>query len=163
MAQVKGTGPAGRITKDDVTSFLGQGSRQTAPAQAAERQEERAAEYGTSLPSPPAPILGSRTQPQAPASVSASSPAPQNWGGGASARPEERIKMTRRRQTIATRLVEAQHTAAMLTTFNEIDMTAVMAIRARRKDTFKEKNGIGLGFMSFSPKRLLGRSKRFPC
>ena len=70
--------------------------------------------------------------------------------------------MTRRRQTIATRLVEAQHTAAMLTTFNEIDMSAVMAIRAKRKDSFKEKNGIGLGFMSFFTKASIGALKAFP-
>ncbi len=152
LSQVKGTGPAGRITKDDVTSHLGQSS-QTPPAQAAERQEERAAEYGTSLPTPtPAP----------PASVPAPpkpAPAPTSTAAG---RPEKRSRMTRRRQTIATRLVEAQHTAAMLTTFNEIDMTAVMAIRAKRKDTFKEKNGIGLGFMSFFTKASIGALKAFP-
>ena len=162
LSQVTGTGPAGRITKDDVTGYLGQGTSQTAPAQAAERKEERAAEYGTALPIPPAPILGSQTKPQAPPSVPASSPAPQNWGGGASGRPEKRSRMTRRRQTIATRLVEAQHTAAMLTTFNEIDMSAVMAIRAKRKDTFKEKFGIGLGFMSFFTKAAIGALKAFP-
>ena len=155
LSQVKGTGPAGRITKDDVTSHLGQSS-QTAPAQAAERQEERAAEYGTSLPAPtPAP----------PASVPAPpkpAPAPAAPTSSANGRPEKRSRMTRRRQTIATRLVEAQHTAAMLTTFNEIDMTAVMAIRAKRKDTFKEKNGIGLGFMSFFTKASIGALKAFP-
>ncbi len=70
--------------------------------------------------------------------------------------------MTRRRQTIATRLVEAQHTAAMLTTFNEVDMSAVMAIRAKRKDSFKEKFGVGLGFMSFFTKASIGALKAFP-
>ncbi len=158
LSQVKGTGPAGRITKDDVTSYLGLGSSQatpaqTAPAQAAERQEERAAEYGTSRPV---------QTPVPPVSV----PAPLRPTSGpistALGRPEERVKMTRRRQTIATRLVETQRTAAMLTTFNEIDMTAVMAIRAKRKDTFKEKNGIGLGFMSFFTKASIGALKAFP-
>ena len=152
LSQVKGTGPGGRITKDDVAGHLGRSS-QTAPAQAAERQEERAAEYGTTLPaSTPAP----------PASVPAPpkpAPAPTSSANG---RPEKRSRMTRRRQTIATRLVEAQRTAAMLTTFNEIDMTAVMAIRAKRKDTFKEKNGIGLGFMSFFTKASIGALKAFP-
>ncbi len=152
LSQVKGTGPAGRITKDDVTSFLGQSS-QTAPAQAAERQEERAAEYGTSLPAPTPAPPASVPPPPKPAPVPAST---------ASGRSEKRSRMTRRRQTIATRLVEAQHTAAMLTTFNEIDMTAVMAIRAKRKDTFKEKNGIGLGFMSFFTKASIGALKAFP-
>lgn len=74
----------------------------------------------------------------------------------------ERIKMSRRRQTIATRLVEAQHTAAMLTTFNEIDMTAVMDVRKRRKDSFFEKNGVKLGFMSFFTKAVIGALKAFP-
>ena len=153
LSQVKGTGPAGRITKDDVTSYLGLGSSQAAPAQATEHQEERAAEYGTSLPiQMPVPHV-SAPAPLRPASVPMST---------ASGRPEERVKMTRRRQTIATRLVETQRTAAMLTTFNEIDMTAVMAIRAKRKDTFKEKNGIGLGFMSFFTKASIGALKAFP-
>ena len=70
--------------------------------------------------------------------------------------------MSRRRQTIATRLVEAQHTAAMLTTFNELDMSAVMAIRAKRKDSFKEKFGVGLGFMSFFTKATIGALKAYP-
>ena len=70
--------------------------------------------------------------------------------------------MSRRRQTIAARLVEAQRTAAMLTTFNEIDMSAVMDVRKRRKDSFKERHGIGLGFMSFFTKATVGALKAFP-
>jgi 2-oxoglutarate dehydrogenase E2 component (dihydrolipoamide succinyltransferase) len=70
--------------------------------------------------------------------------------------------MTRRRRTIAHRLVEAQHTAAMLTTFNEIDMTAVMEVRSRRKESFKERHGVGLGFMSFFTKAVVGGLKAFP-
>ncbi len=80
----------------------------------------------------------------------------------AGSRPEERIKMSRRRQTIATRLVEAQHTAAMLTTFNEIDMTAVMEVRKRRKESFEKRFGIGLGFTSFFTKAAIGALKAFP-
>jgi 2-oxoglutarate dehydrogenase E2 component (dihydrolipoamide succinyltransferase) len=64
-------------------------------------------------------------------------------------RQEERVRMTRLRQTIARRLKEAQNTAAMLTTFNDVDMTAVMAARARYKDLFEKKHGVRLGFMSF--------------
>jgi 2-oxoglutarate dehydrogenase E2 component (dihydrolipoamide succinyltransferase) len=64
-------------------------------------------------------------------------------------RREERVRMTRLRQTVARRLKEAQNTAAMLTTFNDVDMTAVMAARAKYKDLFAEKHGIRLGFMSF--------------
>ena len=154
LAQVKGTGPAGRITKDDVTGYLGQSSPQTAQAQAAARQEERAAEYGTTPVKPAAAPPASVSAPPKPAQAPAVSTA--------SGRPEERVRMTRRRQTIATRLVETQHTAAMLTTFNEIDMTAVMAIRAKRKDSFKEKFGIGLGFMSFFTKASIGALKAFP-
>ncbi len=70
--------------------------------------------------------------------------------------------MSRRRQTIARRLVEAQQTAAMLTTFNEIDMTAVMDVRKRRKDAFKERHGVNLGFMSFFTKAAIGALKAFP-
>ncbi len=72
------------------------------------------------------------------------------------------VAMSRRRQTIAQRLVEAQRTAAMLTTFNEIDMSAVMEVRKRRKDSFKERHGIGLGFMSFFTKATVGALKGFP-
>ena len=70
--------------------------------------------------------------------------------------------MSRRRQTIARRLVEAQHTAAMLTTFNEVDMSAVMELRKRRRDAFKERHGVGLGFMSFFTKATLGALKQYP-
>jgi 2-oxoglutarate dehydrogenase E2 component (dihydrolipoamide succinyltransferase) len=72
------------------------------------------------------------------------------------------VRMSRRRSTIAKRLVEAQHTAAMLTTFNEVDMTAIMEVRKRRKDAFKEKHGVGLGFMSFFTKATVGALKAFP-
>ncbi|PWU66817.1 2-oxoglutarate dehydrogenase complex dihydrolipoyllysine-residue succinyltransferase [Gracilibacillus dipsosauri] len=77
-------------------------------------------------------------------------------------KPVERVKMTRRRQTIANRLVEAQHTAAMLTTFNEVDMTAVMKLRSERKDKFLEKHDVKLGFMSFFTKAVVGALKEFP-
>jgi 2-oxoglutarate dehydrogenase E2 component (dihydrolipoamide succinyltransferase) len=70
--------------------------------------------------------------------------------------------MSRRRQTIARRLVEAQQTAAMLTTFNEIDMSAVMEIRRRRRDSFRERHGVGLGFMSFFTRAVVGALKAFP-
>lgn len=70
--------------------------------------------------------------------------------------------MSRRRQTIAARLVQAQQTAAMLTTFNEIDMGAVMELRKRRRDSFKERHGIGLGFMSFFTKAVIGALRAQP-
>jgi 2-oxoglutarate dehydrogenase E2 component (dihydrolipoamide succinyltransferase) len=70
--------------------------------------------------------------------------------------------LSRRRLTIARRLVEAQQTAAILTTFNEIDMTAVMAVRQRRRETFRERHGVGLGFMSFFVKATVSALKEFP-
>jgi 2-oxoglutarate dehydrogenase E2 component (dihydrolipoamide succinyltransferase) len=72
------------------------------------------------------------------------------------------VRLSRRRQTIARRLVEAQHTAAMLTTFNEVDMSKVMELRARHKESFKEKHGVGLGLMSFFVKASIGSLKAFP-
>lgn len=70
--------------------------------------------------------------------------------------------MSRRRQTIAKRLVEVQHTAAMLTTFNEVDMTAVMDLRKRRKDQFLEQHDVKLGFMSFFTKAVVAALKKYP-
>ncbi|PYZ94614.1 dihydrolipoyllysine-residue succinyltransferase [Salipaludibacillus keqinensis] len=78
------------------------------------------------------------------------------------AKPVERIKMSRRRKTIAKRLVEAQQTAAMLTTFNEVDMTNLMDLRKRRKDKFLDENGVKLGFMSFFTKAVIGALKKYP-
>ena len=77
-------------------------------------------------------------------------------------RPEERVRLSRRRQTIARRLVEAQSTAAMLTTFNEVDMQGVMEFRKRRKEAFKEKFGVSLGLSSFFVKATTGALKAFP-
>ena len=75
---------------------------------------------------------------------------------------EERVPMTRLRQTIARRLTDAQNTAAMLTTFNEADMTQVMALRARHKDAFEKKHGAKLGFMGFFVKACVGALKEVP-
>ena len=75
---------------------------------------------------------------------------------------EERVRMTRLRQTVARRLKEAQNTAAMLTTFNEADMSAVMAARAKYKDQFERKHGVKLGFMSFFVKACIAALKELP-
>ncbi len=81
---------------------------------------------------------------------------------GSGDRREERLRMSKRRQTIARRLVEAQHNAAMLTTFNEVDMTAVMSLRERRKDAFQKQHGVSLGIASFFVKAAIGALKAFP-
>lgn len=146
ITKLKGTGPNGRITKEDVAGYIeGQSVKPSV-------QSEPAPQVNN-VPPVKAPVPAKPAQEQA-APVAAAKPAGD--------RPEERIRMTRRRQTIATRLVEAQHTAAMLTTFNEIDMTAVMDVRKRRKDSFKERHGVGLGFMSFFTKAAIGALKAFP-
>jgi 2-oxoglutarate dehydrogenase E2 component (dihydrolipoamide succinyltransferase) len=85
-------------------------------------------------------------------------PAPVKTGD----RTEERVRMTKRRQTIARRLVEAQRTAAMLTTFNEADMTQIMALRERRKESFKKEFGVGLGIASFFVKASIAALRAFP-
>jgi 2-oxoglutarate dehydrogenase E2 component (dihydrolipoamide succinyltransferase) len=97
----------------------------------------------------------SEPAPPSPASASA-------VDGAQGQRPETRIRMSRRRQTIASRLLEAQRTAAILTTFNEVDMTAIMDIRARRREQFQKRHGVGLGFMSFFTKAAVGALREFP-
>ncbi|GAA3905584.1 2-oxoglutarate dehydrogenase complex dihydrolipoyllysine-residue succinyltransferase [Sphingomonas limnosediminicola] len=84
-----------------------------------------------------------------PSAPAAPAPAAQSKATTTGERKEERVKMTRLRQTVARRLKEAQNTAAMLTTFNDVDMTAVIEARARYKDLFEKKHGIRLGFMGF--------------
>ena len=139
---ITGTGPGGRVTREDVLAAAAQ--QLTTPPRTT---------VGEPLAAPqPAPAPAATTPQTAPAPAS---PATQD------AR-EERVRMSRRRQTIAARLVEAQQTAAMLTTFNEVDMTAIMELRAARKDAFKEKHGVGLGFMSFFTKAVVGALKAFP-
>ncbi len=138
LTDVAGTGPGGRVTREDILTIAA--SRQ-APAAVAAPVVPAAPVVATPAPAPVA----------RPAAPRAEDP-----------RGEERVRMNRRRQTIANRLVEAQHTAAMLTTFNEIDMSAVMELRAQRKDAFKEKFGVNLGFMSFFTKASVGALKAFP-
>ncbi len=118
-SRIKGTGKDGRLTKDDVLA--------AAKAQQAET---------------PAPAA-------APAAAEAPAAAPAPRAAVSGERREERVRMTRLRQTIAKRLKEAQNTAALLTTFNDVDMTEVMQARARYKDLFEKKHGIRLGFMGF--------------
>ncbi|CAN5331016.1 2-oxoglutarate dehydrogenase complex dihydrolipoyllysine-residue succinyltransferase [soil metagenome] len=138
LAEVSGSGSGGRITKDDVERLIreqSQGQAQEAPTQAPERDGQ-----GEEKPA---------GQEEAPA------PAAEDGR-------EERVRLSRRRQTIAQRLVEAQQTAAMLTTFNEADMSAVIELRNRRKEAFQERHEIKLGFMSFFAKASIGALKAFP-
>ncbi|MFN7916560.1 MAG: 2-oxoglutarate dehydrogenase complex dihydrolipoyllysine-residue succinyltransferase [Vicinamibacterales bacterium] len=95
----------------------------------------------------------------APAAPAVRPPAPRAASGD---RSEERIRMSKRRATIARRLIEAQSTAAMLSTFNEVDMSAVMALRERRKQVFKDKHGVNLGLSSFFVKAAIGALKEIP-
>jgi 2-oxoglutarate dehydrogenase E2 component (dihydrolipoamide succinyltransferase) len=94
----------------------------------------------------------------APAPVAAAAPA----GPRAHEAREEKVAMTRLRKTIALRLKESQNTAAMLTTFNEVDMTAVMGLRATYKDTFEKKHGVKMGFMGFFTKAVVAALKELP-
>jgi len=109
------------------------------------------------LPAPPAaPASPAQPLPPAPA-VRPAPPAPTSGS-----RSETRERMSKRRATIARRLVEAQQTAAMLTTFNEVDMSALMALRERRKDAFTKKHGVGVGIASFFVQAAIGALKAFP-
>ncbi len=135
LARVAGSGSGGRITKDDVERLI---REQHSPAP--ERQ--------------PAPEEDGRRE-ERPIPQEATAPVAEDGR-------EERVRMSRRRQTIAQRLVEAQQTAAMLTTFNEADMSAVMELRRRRKDEFQERHEVRLGFMSFFTKAAIGALKAFP-
>ena len=98
----------------------------------------------------------------APASSTGSAAGQADEGSAPARRKEERVKMTRLRQTIARRLKEAQNTAAMLTTFNDVDMTAVIEARAKYKDLFEKKHGVRLGFMGFFVKAATMALKDIP-
>jgi len=132
LSQVQGTSPHGRITRDDVIRYLEEKTQQQVAPTPDTAEQAPAA---AQVPPPVQPLPHGR---------------------------EERVRLSRRRQTIAQRLVEAQHNAAMLTTFNEIDMSAVMEVRSRRKESCKERHDVSLGFMSFFTKAVVGALKAFP-
>ena len=125
VAQVPGSGKRGQALKSDVVQFAARQAAAPQPAQEGRAQELPAQEARVEAPSPRVPV-------------------PQE-----DARHEERVKMTRLRQTIARRLKEAQNTAAILTTFNEVDMSALIELRKRYKEAFEKRHGVKLGFMGF--------------
>ena len=109
-------------------------------------------------------FLGKKPADAAPAAASAPAPAPAaaRPPGPAAARAEQRVPMTRLRARIAQRLVEAQSTQALLTTFNEVDLSATQELRARYKERFEKEHGVKLGFMSFFVKAAIEALKKFP-
>ena len=136
---ISGSGKDGRLTKSDVVGFLG---KQPTGA-GASGSPAGAAAQGASAPAARAPSTGAK--PSAPG-----------------ARNEQRVPMTRLRQRVAQRLVEAQSTQALLTSFNEVDLAAVQELRARHKDRFEKEHGVKLGFMSFFVKASIEALKKFP-
>ncbi len=139
LSRVRGSGDAGRVMKRDVEQAAGGGNGRG--VQTPDAAKPAAAETAKARPVPPVAEM--------------TRPAPGD-------RTEERVRMSKRRATIAKRLVEAQSTAAMLTTFNEVDMSAVMALRERHKQSFKERHGVGLGITSFFVKASIGALRAFP-
>ena len=157
--EITPTGPGGRLTKGDVLSYLSASAE--AAAQAAARPE--APGDAATIPGS-GPVLPAATAPAgpAPAGVTAGAPPQPSVTVQAPAQRETRSRMSGLRQRIAHRLVEAQQTAAILTTFNEVDMSRVMDLRARYKELSKNKFGISLGFMSFFVKAAVEALKDFP-
>ncbi|MCY2974259.1 MAG: 2-oxoglutarate dehydrogenase complex dihydrolipoyllysine-residue succinyltransferase [Planctomycetota bacterium] len=143
-AQVTATGPGGRLLKEDVLAHVA-GQHAAAPVAPAP-----VAPMAASVLEVPKPIAAPTT------ALATSSPA------ATGDRVEEVKAMSMIRRTIATRLVQAQHTAALLTTFNEVDMQPVMNLRTKYRDAFQEKHGVKLGFMSFFAKAACEGLKRFP-
>jgi len=139
ISRVQGTGDAGRVMRRDV---------------------ERAAESSAAPAAAPKPAEARPATPE-PARTRPAPPVPERPVTAAE-RTEDRVRMSKRRATIAKRLVEAQSTAAMLSTFNEVDMGGVMALRERHKQSFKDRHGVGLGIASFFVKAAIGALRAFP-
>jgi len=133
--QVQGSGVGGRITKEDAVNAMAPALHASAP------EAKPAAQPAPSAPKPAAPA-----------------PAPVMSGE----RNQRREKMSSLRRTIARRLVAVKNETAMLTTFNEVDMKPIMDLRGKYKDKFKEKHGVGLGFMSFFTKAICSALQEFP-
>jgi 2-oxoglutarate dehydrogenase E2 component (dihydrolipoamide succinyltransferase) len=157
-ADVSGSGRRGQILKEDVLAAAAKPA--AAPAASV------AAAPVAAAPKPaPAPVAAPAAAPAPKAAEPAPAPVPAQPRGPVNANDdvrEERVKMTRLRQTIARRLKEAQNTAAMLTTFNEVDMKPVMDLRNSYKELFEKKHGVKLGFMGFFTKAVTHALKEIP-
>ena len=158
LGTLQGSGAAGRVTKQDVQQAIRPAappptSDNVAPASSAIAPTSNKVAPTSSAVAP----TSNKIAPTSPSKI-----APTSGAIAPSSRTEERVRMSKRRQTIARRLVEAQHTAAMLTTFNEVDMSAVMALRERRKESFKKEFGVGLGIASFFVKSAIAALRAFP-
>ena len=158
--------PGAKISADDLRSFLGESGGDASRSGPAARKllAERGLDPGDVAATGPGGRITKGdvlAHAAAPSPTPASAPAAQAPTAAATPR-EERVKMTRLRRTIAARLVEAQATAAILTTFNEIDMSAVMAARNRHKDAFEKKHGVRLGFSSFFAKAVVAALREVP-
>jgi 2-oxoglutarate dehydrogenase E2 component (dihydrolipoamide succinyltransferase) len=142
------TGPGARIIKEDVLRHL-------------DEQKESNGKGSSSAPAPSPGLVTSATT--SPPKTSPPAPSPQSAPiEGFDARGLKRVPLTKIRKRIAERLVQAQHTAAILTTFNEVDLSAIAAIRAKYKDKFTETHGVSLGFMSFFAKAAVMALHEFP-
>ena len=159
--QVAATGPGGRLLKEDVARFVSQAAS-TASSMAI--GAGAAAAPAASVVSKSVASVASIVTPPASSIVPTVSPGSTQslMQQGSPNRSEEVKPMSMIRRTIATRLVQAQHNAALLTTFNEVDMQPVMQLRTKYKDAFNEKHGVKLGFMSFFAKAACEALKRYP-
>ncbi|TVP77721.1 2-oxoglutarate dehydrogenase complex dihydrolipoyllysine-residue succinyltransferase [Thioalkalivibrio sp.] len=146
-SEIEGTGQNGRLLKQDVERFLARREEIPEPP-AADTATTGAREEAKAEPAPAA--RPEREPPRAPA------PTPTG------ARSEERVAMSRLRTRIAERLLQAKQTTAMLTTFNEVDLTEVMALRSRHRDAFEKRHGVRLGFMGFFVAACALALRRFP-
>ncbi len=153
-ANIPGSGKQGQVLKEDVLASLKGIAAAPANQAAAAPQDAAPKVYQPAAASAPAA--------KAPEVKAPSAPAPRAPVAADDAGREERVKMTRLRQTIARRLKDAQNTAAMLTTFNEVDMQPVMDMRNSYKELFEKKHGVKLGFMGFFTKAVVHALKEIP-